>query len=300
MIVGTKIGLRDYQQRLPTTQAKFAEIYFRSDQADSYSDLFTQLSARNIEAGLHFWGTLDNDILYNLAYPQEDIRQCTLALIKETIDLARQYNLKYVNVHPGNRMIVKLDLDKHLYKEIVKPVSISESTAVLLENTRTLHHYAAKRNVLYLTETVPLKDNPIWYNETTRHHPIDIGYVTIKEIILLASKGYYIANDFGHTACNCDSSDPGIIYEFLYKTSLQLAPQTKLIHANTTRPPFTGVDTHNGILDSDFAQSVLPDKQQLLELLKLYKNQVVFVINEPLENHEENFSILKSLVAGIE
>lgn len=295
MIPGTKIGLRDYKTRLPQTKASFTEVYFRIDKQDEYGDMFTMLNAKGIAAGLHFWGVLENNILYNLAYPDEKIQFHTLKLIKESIDIAHDHNLKYVNVHPGNYRQVYIDLNSNRYLKYINPVSQEDGNKVLFENTKILHTYALKRNIVYTTETVPQKDNSIWYNEETRLKPIDIGYVDNATVIKLAESGFYIANDFGHTICGLITEDRTILYDYLYKITKELLPQTRLIHANTTRPPFTGVDTHNGLTDEDFSQNVLPDKNQLIDLLKLFKQKDIWVLNEPLQNHEQNYQILKTL-----
>ncbi len=300
MIPGTKIGLRDYKTRLPQTKAPFAEVYFRIDKQGEYTDMFNLLKAKGVQAGLHFWGVLENNILYNLAYPDERIQSQTLKLIKETIDIASVHKLKYVNVHPGNYRQVYIDLNTNRYLKYISPVSQETGNKVLFENTKILHKYALKKNIIYTTETVPQKDNSIWYNEETRLKPIDIGYVDNETVVELAQKGFYIANDFGHTICGLITEDRTILYDYLYKITTQLLLQTKLIHANTTRPPFTGVDTHNGLTDEDFSQNVLPDKNQLIDLLKLFKQKDIWVLNEPLENHEQNYIILKNIIDQIE
>lgn len=300
MKAGIKIGLRDYKRRIPETQASICEVYFRIDHKDKYKQLFSMCSTKGIESGLHFWGLITGGYLYNLAYPDEKIQQESLSLIKETIDIASENKCRYVNVHPGNYMLAKIDLDKSRYSGFEKEVSKTEGNNVLFENINILSQYAKKRNVLFLVETVPQRDSLNWYEEQSRLNPVDIKYVSVETVIQIARQGYFITNDFGHTACAVISNDRSYIYQQLYKNSKILASQTKLIHPNTTRPPFNGIDTHNGLLDHDFSQNVIPDKQQLIELLKIFKNREdVWLIPEPIQNHEQNYLILQKMIDQI-
>ncbi len=297
MTPGIKTGLINYKKILPHTKAPVCEVYFRIDQKNEYGELFKILKRRKIEAGLHFWAVLPDGYMYNLAYPDLNIQKQSITLIKETIDIAAQNNLRYVNVHPGNYCLCEMDLDNARYGKIGPKISESKGNKVLFENTHLLHEYAQKQGVLYLTETVPSKDALIWYKEENRLHPVDIGYVRVSTIIELVKAGFFVTNDFGHSLADLVSDDQDALYTNLLRITKALAPQTKLIHSNTSRPPFTGVDTHNGVLESDFKQNVIPDKQQLKKLLELFKNRSdIWIIGEPHNKHEENFKALKGII----
>lgn len=234
MIPGIKTGLINYQELIPQTQASSCEIYFRIDQKAEYFDLFRMLKERKIASGLHFWAVLPEGYMYNLSYPDKNIQKQSVDLIKETIDIASQNNCYYVNVHPGNYCLCKMDLDKKRYGSIGPKIDEKEGNKALLENTALLHEYALKRGVLYLTETVPSKDALIWYDEESRLHPVDIGYIRVKTIIELAQHGFYITNDFGHSLADLVSDDANKLFDNLFAITKALAPQTKLIHANTS------------------------------------------------------------------
>lgn len=301
MQAGIKIGLKEYQQRISQTQASVCEVYFRIDQKDRYHKLFDLLKTKGIKAGIHFWGHLKGNLLYNLASPVNYVREQTLSLIKETIDIAAQNQCYYVNVHPGNYCLVEMDLDRGCYGKISQFIPKEQGLQTLLENVDILHKYALNRKVLFLVETVSCLDNPFWYDEKTRLKPIDVGYVRVETLIVLASHGYFITNDLGHTLSDEISENREFLYQKLLEKTKQLAKQTKLIHPNTTKPPFNGTDTHNGLLDEDFKQNVLPTKKQLLEILKIFKKRNdVWLIPEPIKDHEKNYLELEKMVHFIE
>lgn len=300
MKAGIKSGLINYKEILPKTNAKVCELYFRIDRKDDYDDLYRILKERNIQAGLHFWAVLPSGHMYNLAYPNKDIQKQSLDLIKETINIASQNQFRYVNVHPGNYCLCEMDLNKNRYGKIGPKANETEGNKYLFENTQTLHEYAQKQGVLYLTETVPSKDALIWYDEPSRLNPADIGYVRVSTIIELANMGFYVTNDLGHSLADIVSDDRTALFDNLVRITKSLAKETKLIHSNTSKPPFTGVDTHNGVLESDFVQNVLPTKQQIKILLGLFKNRSdIWVIPEPHSNHEQNFESLQNIINSL-
>lgn len=300
MIAGIKIGLEDYKEKIPLTRAKFAEVYFRFDKSELYPDLFLTLKQKGLAAGLHYWGTVRNNFLYNLAHPNKEIRQETLAQIKQTIEIACCYKLKYVNVHPGNYRLVKINLNQHTFEDGGYAVDKKIGWEILLENIKILHRYALERNVLFLVETVPKYYSPVWYSLRSRLKPLDLADPDVKTLIDIANKGFFVANDLGHTLANEVSDNRSYLFKKLKERTVLLAKQTKLIHINTVNPPFNGTDTHNGILESDFQAGVLPTKSQLKEILSLFKNRNdVFLIPEPLEKHEENFLVLQEIIRSI-
>lgn len=297
MKAGIKIGLRDYKEKIPVTKATICEVYFRFDKKDQYFDLFKMLNDRNITAGVHFWSVLPGNILYNLSYPDEKIRNQTVNQIKETVDLVSNNKLKYVNVHPGNYRLVGLNLDEEFFVDLGKEVPEKEGKAALFDNVRHLTDYARQKGVLFLTETVPSRYNMHWYNDQTRLKPVNLKDPSVNTLIELSKEGNFITNDFCHTIADEVSDDTNYLFDKLRQKTIALAPKTKLIHLNTSRPPFNGTDTHNGVLDEDFLLNVLPNRNQIIELLGLFKNRNdVWLIPEPLEKHEENFQSLQKIV----
>lgn len=299
---GIKIGLRDYQEKIPQLICKVCEVYFRHDKLNQYDKLLVMLKNKGIQAGLHFWGFVKNKLLYNLAYPDNEIRKESIDKIKQTIDLASQYNLHYVNIHPGGYRLAKVDLDQETFTDMGQEVSEADGEKALFDNLTILDQYAKSKNVLLLTETVPSRVNPHWYNEQSRiNNPLSVKEVRVKTMIKLSHKGFFITNDFTHTLADEISDDRDYLFDKLYQKTKALASQTKLIHVNTSKPPFNGTDTHNGILDEDFQQNVLPSKEQLIKLLTLFKKRNdVWLVPEPMRKHLENTKVLQKLVRKIE
>lgn len=301
MKTGIKVGLRDYKTKIPTTGASVCEVYFRFDKNDQYDELFKSLKNRNIKAGLHYWGVVKKNILYNLAYPDSEIQKETLSQIKETIDIASRYKLRYVNVHPGNYRLVKLNLDSEVFEDGGNEISQVVGKRTLFENVKLLHQCALERNILFLIETVPSRYGPVWYDENSRLTPLRLGDPNVQTIIELANLGFYVTNDLGHTLADETSNNRSYLFEKLFEKTLVLAKQTRLIHVNTTRPPFNGTDTHDGVTPEDFKNNVLPSKPQLNQLLEIFKKRDdVWLIPEPLKNHEENFINLQKMIEKIE
>ncbi len=82
-----------------------------------------------------------------------------------------------------------------------------------------------------------------------------------------------------------------------------LAPMTRLIHIGFVMPPYNGTDNHdqldNPILNTSAA---VPNKNQLIELLKLFPNRSdIWILAEPSQHHAKNYFIVKELLktAGI-
>lgn len=301
MIPGIKVGLNSYKRILGAIKPAFCEVYFRFDQRKQYLDLFKTLQNQGIDSGIHFWGLLSSNIMYNLAYPESLIQNETLSQIKETIDIASLYKQKYVNVHPGNYTLIKANLDKGALINLKTTISTKEGFKTLLENARLLDNYARKRNVLFLLETLPSRDYEVWYDEKSRLNPQNLKAVSVSDLINLARFGFYIANDFCHTMCDVISENRNLLMSELLKKTDQLAPYTRLIHTTTSRPPFTGIDTHNGLTDADFSKNVMPSKKDYLKLLKVFKEKKdVWVVPEPLEDHIENYEIIKKMIEETE
>jgi hypothetical protein len=146
-----------------------------------------------------------------------------------------------------------------------------------------------------------MRDSPSWKPQRDRTHVIDIHQMPMDVIIDLARRGVAIANDFGHTASNVISDDRGAIWRYLYDTTKTLAPATRLIHLGFIVPPYNGVDFHdsldNPVLDTPDA---IPNKTQMVELLKLFKNRDdVWILVEPAENHVKNHALAQKIIASI-
>ena len=110
--------------------------------------------------------------------------------------------------------------------------------------------------------------------------------------------GISITNDFCHTFADEFDKPVEQLWQALWEKTRTLAPQTRLLHINTTIPPYNGTDTHNGITAADFQlPGVFPTKEKLIQLLQLFNHRHdVWAINEPSTDHAGNYFSLKNLL----
>ena len=116
----------------------------------------------------------------------------------------------------------------------------------------------------------------------------------------LADLGYPICFDIGHTIGQYITDNRDELFKYLLRAAKEMLPSIGLIHVTTNAPPFNGVDSHNGVLEEDFKQGVLPNKVQLIKLLSLFKDKDVWLIPEPPTGKMvDNYFALKRIVDGI-
>ncbi|MCH7951922.1 TIM barrel protein [Patescibacteria group bacterium] len=302
MIPGIKVGPRTWKTILKDYHPQVCEVWFRIDWVDRYKAMFAFLRREKIPTGLHFWGILPGGIAPNFAFSDREIRDPSVELAKRTIDVASAHEFRYVNIHPGSYRLTRIDFDR----ECMRPVSGRETTsqegnAVLFENTSLLHEYAQKRGVLFLVETIPAKEPMHWRDLVKgRLRTQDMRNVPVSVVEDLAAKGFFVCNDFMHTAMDVISDDRTYLFDQLFNTSKRLTRQTRLIHVNTMPPPFNGTDGHLGILKKDFAEDVFPSREQLKSLLSLFVDRDdVWAIPEPFSNHAENTKALEVMLEEI-
>ena len=300
MILGIKVGPnKNSFLDLELTGAPFAEVWFNINRADDYNELFAVLKRRKIQVGLHFWGILNDGICAGFGYPDKPILDQSAMLVKKTIDIAAQNAFQYVNIHPGSRAIVKMDLDRMDYPYVSKPVPLPQAQAIFLEHVIILDQYAKSRNVVLTVETVSTRvQKTDWHNPISRLNPIDSYQLPVASIQAAAENGISIANDFGHTAASVITNNPEKIWNFLQEKTVVLAPYTRLIHLGYTVPPYNGTDFHDH-LDNPLFQTnqAIPNKQQMIELLKLFgKRDDVWILIEPNGRHAENYFLAQKIL----
>lgn len=300
MILGIKVGLQKQSfLDLAQTNAPFAEVWFNINRADDYNELFTELKRRKMQVGLHFWGVLDGGLSTGFGFPDQSVLKGSADLVKKTIDIAARNKFQYVNIHPGSRAIVKIDLEHMDYPYVSKPIALPQAQIIFLEELTKLNEYANDHGVVLTVETVSrLVAKTDWYNPQSRLKPLDTYQLPVASIQAAGACGIAVANDFVHTATNILSDNPKDIWKFLYESTESMAPATRLIHLGFLVPPFNGTDNHdsfdNPILDTDHA---LPNKQQMIELLKLFKKRSdVWILVEPNGRHGENYVLAQKIL----
>ncbi len=302
MKIGVKFGPDNWKNVLANTQPECAEVWFRLDWWPGYRRVFEELRHRSIPFGLHYWHVLKGGIEPNLAYEPERIAEQTEKTMKETVDIAQEIGATYVNIHPGSYSLRELNLDEQYMRTLFdKSITFEEGNKTLEKRATRLHEYATSKDILFLLETLPTNELSHWRDKTGRENVQSGNSIALGVLERLGALGLYITNDFGHTIANWTSLPAEDLYSNLLDTTRKLAPYTKLIHLNTVRPPFNGTDSHNGVLDEDFELGVVPNREQIVELLRIFKDRDdIWIIPEPdAEKMVENFKAIQELVSEI-
>jgi hypothetical protein len=118
-----------------------------------------------------------------------------------------------------------------------------------------------------------------------------------------ARDGFRIANDFGHTAASVLTDDVNSVWRYLLDFTRAVVKQTKLIHLGFLVPPYNGTDFHDSLANPLFETTkAVPNKQQTLELLRIFKNRPdTYILVEPNGGHVGNYFLAKKLLdeAGV-
>ncbi len=300
---GIKIGPKNWVKRLLDSQAKCCEVWFQIDKETEYVDMFQFLNQRQIQTGLHFWGVIEDNILVNPAYPDKTIRNNSILLIEKCIEIATRNGFSFVNIHPGYAQLWKFEAEKQIFKIADNSKQhYQDSKHAFRESAVLLHEYGQKNNVSVLWETLPKKTITNYvaqYKDKIDRldcYPTHaINSFTLEEIA--KKDGIFITNDISHTMTEIQSQSEKEIINYLFDRTEKLASYTKLLHINTLSRPYNGTDSHDGITDADFNNEVIPAKDQLLQLLKIFKGRNdVWAINEPRHKHVQNYMALKELL----
>lgn len=304
MKLGIKVSLgRNSSADITATRPAMAEVWFNITKKDDYNALFDIMKRRPMDVGLHYWGALPSGLLTNIAYPDANIINPSLALMKATIDVAARNHFTYVNIHTDMRVLVNVNFTTLNVSVASEPADLDMCTRTFTENVTRLKKYADGRGVLLTVETVPQRDTASWSVNRTRTGVINLHQLPITVQLELATRGFAIANDFCHTACNMISDDRGAVWRFLYKTTKVLAPATRLIHLGFTVPPYNGVDIHDS-LDNPVLKTnaAIPDKTEMIKLLKLFQNRDdLRILVEPKKDHIKNYILARGILekAGV-
>jgi endonuclease IV len=302
MKVGIKFGANDWKERLEKSGAKYAEVYFRLDWKEKYTELFEYLRRNEIQFGLHFWALIKGKYMPNLAYSWEGVGDETEKLIRETIDIAEKEGAYYVNFHPESMRNLELDLDRQEIR-LVDSEKISEEEAFesLERHLENLKKYGGDRGVNTYVETVP-KFCPSHFREDDkqdgRMNPVESWGMPTKYLIELGKRGHSICCDVAHTAAQYPNEPRENIFEKMFSDIQKLAPYTKLVHVNTSLEPLNGTDSHNGVLQDDFLNNVFPSRDQYLKIFGVLKKYPdIWYIPEPqIENMVENYFEIRKLL----
>jgi len=276
------------------------EVWFNYKKASQYQEMFEWLRDRKVSIGLHYWGVAEGDIKPNLATHHTLVRDEIMDQMKRTIDIGASINCAYVNVHPGSERLEKIDFDnERQFMTDHEATPPDEAAKLVVTAARELHDYAESKDVLLTIETIPGREAPDFTNRENLYDPRNTTLATMKA---MGQTGIFLANDIAHTAgaLAMDVSSENEMWPALYNYTREISRATRLIHLNTLTPPHNGADTHDGIRDEDFKAGVWPDKDQVKDILKLFRDRDdVYVVLEPRQYMPENYRALVSLVSSI-
>lgn len=295
MKIGIKTGLKNYQD-LDEVQPDFCELWFHSGKIDEYDELFAAIKRKGCQHGLHFWGALEDGTLANLAYPDKEVLNSSIELVKKTIDVAAKEGSWYVNVHPGGAQLARIDFVKDSLEPYGAVATFEECQKTATSSLQILLDYAKSKDVLLLLESVP----PVSTDSIKHRRPVYTGELPFAYVegILTTLPQLQFTNDFGHTASNLISDDRTQISAYLFDKTKKYAPRTRLIHTGFLIPPYNGTDYHGNLYEDIFkTAAAIPNESELVALLNLFRDRTdVGVIVEPSGSHPRNFEILKTLI----
>jgi len=303
MTVGFKTGPRNFSEgQLLVEEDGFAmcEVWFRVDRVDDYREIFAWLGRHTVRIGLHHWGLCRGGITPNISTAEQSIRQASIAQIRQAIDIGAEYGCVYVNIHPGSQQLVTTTFDPLTFSpRDGGQTERGEAEKFTGEAMAELAAYAASRGVTLTLETLPRTS---FFDEQDLARVFDPGFTRPEAVAAITAEYGSMANDITHTATAYprDNASREELWDYLLDFTRRTAAQTKLLHINTTREPFIGTDSHDGVRPDDFADGVFPDRAQIKELLALFAGRDdVFAVPEPREHMRNNALALRELVREI-
>lgn len=303
MILGFKTGPKNWeegQRAIEELGASMCELWFDVTKSDTYNEMINWLAQHDVAIGLHHWGIVDGKIKTNLATSDTHIRNATITQIKKTIDIGAAIDCAYVNAHPGASEIETIDFTDWQQSVISgKGTSSEEAKKYFLESALSLAEYAKQKDVLFTIESIPAREKFSHESRTSIYDPGNMPLAALEEF---AQNGGWFANDISHTSSRFLLSEENSekAWAATLDFSRRMAPRTRLLHTNTITPPYNGTDSHDGIMDSDFAKETFPDKQGFTDFLSLFANRDdVYAVNEPKEDLVGNFVALMAFAQAL-
>jgi hypothetical protein len=305
MIPGFKTGPLSWEEGkslVLNEKAQMCEIWFRVDKSEEYNEYFKWLAKHQITIGLHHWAVCKGGIKNNLSTHNKEVRNETIAQIKESINISSEYGCVYVNIHPGALFLEKVTLSPwaSVLMKNTKPTEETEANKLTLEAAIELDAYAKKKGTMLFVETIPSSECIVGGDRNNVYQPQNTSLEVMKD---LAREGITIANDLAHTAAfieNNTTPSKKDLWQTLINFTEATHAATKLLHVNTLQPPYNGTDSHDGITDENFAAGVLPNEEQMKEILGIFKERDdIYLVPEPKQNMKENHLALKKMVAEL-
>lgn len=299
MTLGIKVGPQQSSiHDLTETGVSFAEVWYRPDRPDDYTELFSWCGSHDISLGLHHWSLTQEGFWQTFAYPGERISTESELAIQTTIDHAAALGAVYVNIHSGSLRRVLYDFQTHEPQIVSAPVDRPTGIQHAIGTIMRCDAYARSKGILLTVETTPPSIYPAGHEFDKTSDPVDISELSVSEFAHMMPS-VHIANDFSHTAAGCISDSRSQVYNHLVLTTQKLFPQTRLLHVGFDIDPYNGTDFHDSLSNPYFVSSnrAVPNMSELIRLLAPFtKRPDVYALVEPVTDHIGNYKILADLV----
>ncbi len=306
MMIGFKTGLKNWpdgQKIVEEFGGKMCEIWYNIHTPEVYQPMISWLEERDVTIGLHHWGVAGGKYKTNLATPHHSIRSETMQQIKDTIMRAAKLKRPaYVNAHPGSYMVEIVDLTTgHQSPKEGTEVSSHEANQLFLDAAEELFRFAHEKGVVLTLETLPAGEQYTPENRERFYVPTNIPLDIMRT---LTEQGGYIANDLTHSTGQIayKNTDMEQVWNELLAFTQSVSNNTRLLHVNTVVPPYNGTDSHSGITTENFALDCFPKREQLKQILSIFKDREdMYVVTEPeVTRTIENYQALTELVSELQ
>ncbi|MBN1579997.1 MAG: sugar phosphate isomerase/epimerase [Anaerolineae bacterium] len=302
MYLGIKSGPDDWQTKLDNDlNIRHVEIYFNLDWLDMYAPLWAWLREHGVATRLHSSTRLADGFVPNLVTQHNALSEASLALFRQTIDVAAGEGMDGIIVHPGTYQAQQIVPGRNLLVGDRTPPETGNR--LVRDRLARLAEYGRQRGVHLLVENLSGRDL-FSFEPFDRRQTVDPGALLHPVMRWLGEQGIDLCIDVGHlysemmVAC----ADPDMSWAQTMKATKRLAPYTRHLHLSTIVPPFNGTDSHNGFLAEDVAQGAVPSLEQVANWLRLFEEQNVWAIPEPFGSadvHLQNYRVLHPVVSGL-
>ncbi len=303
MHLGIKIGPgnghtpSEWQLKLDNDlNIRHTEVYFDLERWNEYPSMFAWLQQHGIQSRLHASSLLPDGIVPTLATSHQQVRQASADLLRRTLDTAANVGAEAVVFHPGSyRVQQRVNGRNTMWADDTLP---AWGNALLHQEMADLSNYADRCGAILLAENLPLRDLVCRSPECAE--TIEPGFVSRSVLRELARSGISLCLDVGHLVAEIMAdghAETG--WAQVLQATAELSPYARHLHLSTVRPPFNGIDSHNGFLDEDAMCRARPTHAELLTWLRLFPQPGLWLIPEPDGDayvHLENHRALRTLI----
>ncbi len=300
MQLGIKIGPEGWRDRIDGDLGiRCVEVYFDLQRVDEYAPMFACLRTRDITVGLHASSLLEDGTVPNLVTGDERVRHESVSLFKRIVEVAAMEKARFVVIHPGSRLIQRIENGK--VRITGTATDLPGADQFMVEEITRLVFWGRKRGVEIWVENLPGRECAA-YEPLDRERSIDVGFVPWESLAVLGEHGVGLCLDLGHLYAEVMLGDPPGPSAFaqVMTATRTLAPYVRHLHLSTIAPPWNGTDSHHGFLRTDYAQGAVPDREQVLNWLRVFAGRELCVVPEPAGGTEVHLANYRQLSRWME